>query len=179
MGTDIVRTVIVGVWAILPAYAPNSIAVVVGGGVPIDGGRRFRGARLLGDGKTWRGFVGGVLGGFVVASVMAAVRPVLTPWLPPFPFVVRVALPFGAMFGDLAGSFLKRRTGRERGAAFPGVDQYGFVVGALGLSLLVAPVWTVGTFTPPVFGVVVVLTPLVHLGTNAGAYVLGLKHEPW
>jgi len=27
--------------------------------------------------------------------------------------------------------------------------------------------------------VVVIFTPLLHVATNAGAYVLGLKGEPW
>ncbi len=35
------------------------------------------------------------------------------------------------------------------------------------------------TFTPPVILVVLVVTPLVHFGTNGGAYLLGLKDEPW
>jgi len=34
-------------------------------------------------------------------------------------------------------------------------------------------------FTLPVLVVVVVLTPLLHVGTNVLAYQLGLKDEPW
>jgi CDP-2,3-bis-(O-geranylgeranyl)-sn-glycerol synthase len=83
------------------------------------------------------------------------------------------------MLGDIVASFLKRRTGRERGAPFPGVDQLDFVVGALLLTLLVRPAWFLGTFTPVVLVVVLVMTPLLHVGTNAGAYLLGLKDEPY
>jgi len=172
-------TVLTAVWAILPAYVPNSVAVVVGGGPPIDGGRTWRGRRLLGDGKTWRGAVGGAVAGFVLALLMDAVRPAVAPSLPSFPLPAAVALPLGAMLGDVVGSFVKRRTGRERGAPFLLVDQLGFVVGALAVSFLLAPEWTVATFTPPVLLVVLVLTPLVHLGTNVAAYLLGLKDEPW
>jgi CDP-2,3-bis-(O-geranylgeranyl)-sn-glycerol synthase len=176
---DLVWTLATATWAILPAYVPNSAAVVVGGGRPIDGGLTWRGNRVLGDGKTWRGFVGGTLAGAAVAVGQNAIRPALSPVLPAFPPPVAVALPAGAMLGDAAGSFLKRRTGRERGAPFPLVDQGGFLVGALALSLAVAPAWTAATFTPTVLGVVVVLTPLLHLGTNGVAYLLDLKDEPW
>ena len=179
MTSNVVWTVVTALWAILPAYVPNSVAVLVGGGPPIDGGRTWRGHRLLGDGKTWRGAIGGSLVGFALALAMDAVRPALSPTFPDFPLSAAVALPVGAMVGDIAGSFVKRRTGRERGAPFPVVDQLGFVVGALGLSLLLAPTWTTRTFTLPVLLVVLIVTPLFHLGTNVAAYLLGLKDEPW
>jgi CDP-2,3-bis-(O-geranylgeranyl)-sn-glycerol synthase len=55
-----------------------------------------------------------------------------------YPVHAAVALALGAMLGDILASFLKRRTGRERGAAVPGVDQLDFVVASLGLTLLTA-----------------------------------------
>lgn len=179
MSPDLAWTLATAVWAILPAYVPNSAAVLVGCGPPIDGGRTWRGARVLGDGKTWRGFLGGTLAGVGVALALNALRPTLSPALPSFPPPVSVALPLGAMLGDTAGSFLKRRAGRERGAPVPILDQLGFVAGALLLSLGVDPAWTREAFTAPVLLVVVVLTPLAHFGTNAVAYRLGLKDQPW
>ncbi|MFB6219607.1 MAG: CDP-archaeol synthase, partial [Halobacteriaceae archaeon] len=59
----VLEVVGVALWAMLPAYVPNNAAVLVGGGRPIDGGRTWRGRRLLGDGKTWRGTAGGVAAG--------------------------------------------------------------------------------------------------------------------
>jgi CDP-2,3-bis-(O-geranylgeranyl)-sn-glycerol synthase len=170
-------------WAMLPAYVPNNVAVLVGGGPPIDGGRTVGGRRLLGDGKTWRGTAGGWLAGFGLALLLDALRPTVSDaigvGLPAVPLAAAVALPAGAMLGDVAASFLKRRTGRERGAPLPGVDQLDFVVGALLLSVLAAPTWFLDTFTVPVVVVVLVLTPVLHVGTNAIAYALGLKAEPW
>ena len=179
MSPGIVVTVLTGIWAILPAYLPNSVAVLVGGGPPIDGGRSWRGSRLLGDGKTWRGFLGGTLAGALLALAMNALRPGLAPTLPAFPAPAVLTLPLGAMLGDVAGSFLKRRSGRERGAPAPVLDQLGFVVVALALTFAAAPGWTTRTFTLPVLVVVVLLTPVVHLVTNGGAYLVGLKDEPW
>jgi CDP-2,3-bis-(O-geranylgeranyl)-sn-glycerol synthase len=170
-------------WAMLPAYVPNNAAVLLGGGRPVDGGRTWRGRRLLGDGKTWRGTVGGVLTGVGLALLLDAVRDaaaaLLGVPLAPFPLAAAVGLAGGAMLGDMAASFGKRRMGRARGAPVPGVDQLDFVVGALACAALLAPGWFGRTFTPAAVGVVLVATPLLHVGTNAAAYALGLKSEPW
>jgi CDP-2,3-bis-(O-geranylgeranyl)-sn-glycerol synthase len=141
------------------------------------------GRRLLGDGKTWRGTAVGWAAGALLAVALNQLGPaaadLLRTDLPAFPAGAVLALPLGAMLGDVGVSFLKRRTGRERGAPFPGVDQLDFVVGALILTALAAPGWFSDTFTLPVLAVVVVLTPVLHVATNGIAYALGLKDEPW
>jgi CDP-2,3-bis-(O-geranylgeranyl)-sn-glycerol synthase len=178
--------VAVAVWAMLPAYVPNNAAVLVGGGPPIDAGRTLGENRILGDGKTWRGTAGGLLAGGALAlglNLLAAPVEsvgVLAPGtLPRFPLAAALGLPAGALLGDMVASFLKRRLDRERGAPVPGLDQLDFVVGALAVTALVAPDWFAGVFTLPVIAAVLVLTPLLHLGTNAVAYRLGLKDEPY
>ncbi|MHB9286978.1 CDP-2,3-bis-(O-geranylgeranyl)-sn-glycerol synthase [Halobacteriales archaeon Cl-PHB] len=180
---SVIGVVVTAFWAMLPAYVPNNAAVLVGGGPPIDGGRTWDGKRLLGDGKTWRGTAGGWLAGFLLALGLNAVHDgasdVLGVAVPEFSLAAALALPLGAMLGDITASFLKRRTGRERGAPFPGVDQLDFVAGALLLAFVATPGWVTATFTPRVLVAVVVLTPILHVGTNAGAYLLGLKDEPW
>ncbi|GAB7094557.1 CDP-2,3-bis-(O-geranylgeranyl)-sn-glycerol synthase [Halolamina litorea] len=170
-------------WAMLPAYVPNNAAVLAGGGRPIDGGRTMNGKRLLGDGKTWRGTAVGTAVGVALALLLDAAAPAagdaLGITLPGFPINAAVGLALGAMLGDIGASFIKRRSGRERGAAFPGLDQLDFVVGALVLALLFAPDWTLETFTLGRVAVVAVVTPLLHVGTNVIAYWLGVKDEPW
>lgn len=179
----LVPLVVGALWAMVPAYIPNNAAVLAGGGRPIDGGRTMGGRRLLGDGKTWRGTVFGTLAGVAIASLLNIVRPAAESSfgfaLPEFPLVAAFALALGAMLGDIAASFLKRRSGRERGAAFPVLDQLDFVVGALLLALVVDPNWFLETFTLTRIVVVVVMTPLLHVSTNGIAYALGLKAEPW
>jgi len=170
-------------WAMLPAYVPNNAAVLAGGGRPIDAGRTWGGRRLLGDGKTWRGTAVGTAVGVGLALLLhrlaGPVGAALGVDLPTFPPAAAVGLAGGAMLGDIAASFLKRRTGRERGAAFPGIDQLDFVVGALGLAALFATGWFRATFTPAVLAAVVVLTPVLHVVTNVAAHRLGLKDESW
>ena len=180
---DVLAVVVTAIWAMLPAYVPNNAAVLAGGGRPIDGGRCWRGRRLLGDGKTWRGTAVGIVAGALIAVVLNALRAAAAPvfgfGLPLFPPAAVVTLPAGAMLGDIVASFGKRRTGRERGAAFPVVDQLDFVAGALLLTLLAAPAWFGSVFTLPVLLAVVILTPVLHVGTNAIGYALGFKAEPW
>jgi len=180
---DVIGVVVTAVWAMLPAYVPNNAAVLAGGGRPIDGGRTMGGRRVLGDGKTWRGTLAGTLAGTVLALVLTTVAPAVSDVigyaLPEFPLRAGLGLAFGAMAGDIGASFLKRRSGRERGAAFPGLDQLDFVVGALLAAVVFAPAWTLATFTLPVLAAVLLLTPLLHVVTNVGAYLLGVKNEPW
>jgi CDP-2,3-bis-(O-geranylgeranyl)-sn-glycerol synthase len=180
---SLAATVAIAVWVMLPAYVPNNVAVVAGGGRPIDGGRTWGDRRLLGDGKTWRGTAAGTLAGVALAVVLNAINPGATDFLgvslPTFPPAAMVALAFGAMLGDILASFLKRRTGRQRGAAFPLVDQLDFVVVALALTAVVAPAWFGATFTLDVVVAILVITPLLHVLTNGIAYLLGLKDEPW
>lgn len=177
------RTLVVAFWAMLPAYVPNNVAVLFGGGPPIDAGLTLNGRRLLGDGKTWRGTLAGIAAGALLAVGLDAVAPRLEGRLgcslPRFPTRVALALPTGAMIGDIAASFFKRRTGRERGAMMPGLDQLDFVAGALGVASLATPRWFARTFSRGTLGVVLLLTPALHLGTNTVAYLLGMKDEPW
>ncbi|KAB7515322.1 CDP-2,3-bis-(O-geranylgeranyl)-sn-glycerol synthase [Halosegnis rubeus] len=177
------ETVAVALWTMLPAYIPNNAAVLFGGGPPIDGGRTYDGKRILGDGKTWRGTAAGTIAGVVVAfglnAVDAAVAGLVGFDLPTFPLLAAVGLAFGAMLGDILASLVKRRSGRARGASFPGLDQLDFVATSLLLAFLLAPAWASDVFSLPVVLAIVVVTPVLHLTTNGIAYLLGLKNEPY
>jgi CDP-2,3-bis-(O-geranylgeranyl)-sn-glycerol synthase len=178
----VLETIAVAIWVMLPAYIPNNVAVLAGGGRPIDGGQTLDDdKRILGDGKTWRGTAVGTVAGVVVALLLNALHPRVSDAIAadPFPIAAAISLAFGAMLGDILASFLKRRTGRARGAAFPVVDQLDFVVVSLFLTAIVATGWFLDTFTIPVIIAVLVLTPLLHVSANALAYALGLKDEPW
>src|SRR5712691_11772070 len=60
------ETIPQALWFFLPAFLANPMAVVFGGGTPIDLGRSLRdGQRVFGDGKTWRGLLGGTTMGAV------------------------------------------------------------------------------------------------------------------
>jgi CDP-2,3-bis-(O-geranylgeranyl)-sn-glycerol synthase len=167
------------VWALLPAFIPNNVAVVFGGGPPIDDGRTWRGRRLLGDGKTWRGLVVGTLWGAPLAIALNHFNvEFFQTSFPVFTIQTGLVLAFGAMLGDIGASFIKRRLDRERGSPVPGLDQLDFLVGAFVLVFLVDPAW-VTTLPLDALLAVVICTPLAHLGMNRLAFHLGLKDEPW
>jgi CDP-2,3-bis-(O-geranylgeranyl)-sn-glycerol synthase len=79
----------------------------------------------------------------------------------------------GAVLGDLLGAFLKRRLGIKPGDPLPIIDQLDFVFGALLFGSLVFPLSLASVL------LVVLVTPPIHLGTNYGAYLLGLKKTYW
>ena len=176
-------------WFFLPAFVANPSAVLWGGGPPMDFGRKARdGERILGDGKTWRGLLGGTLSGVVLGLILALPFDVLasgSSWNFGPPLVALLAsalLAFGALLGDVVGAFVKRRRHMPRGAKAPGLDQYDFVVGALILSLAF-PLWSVPRFFSgdAWFGLlaIIVITPALHRAVNIVGYRLGRKHEPW
>ncbi len=168
-------------WLMLPAYVPNSSAVLFAGKTPIDfGGTFVDGKRIFGPGKTWRGLIGGTIVGIVVGLLLQFIELSTHLGLPSFdPLLVVVTLSLGAMLGDLIKSFFKRRLGLSRGRPLPLADQLDFVIGAWVLTYLFFPEWFVHNFTLPVIVVVLVLSPLIHLTVNLIGYKLGKKQEPW
>ena len=163
----------------------------------MDFGRTLRdGERVFGDGKTWRGLIGGTLTGAVLGLLLylpfALADPSST-WSFGRPssgladgavvaFTASGLLAFGALLGDLVAAFLKRRMHKPRGAKAPGLDQYDFVAGAL-LASLVAAGWSVPRFFSgdAWYGLlaIILITPLLHRGVNIVGYRMGKKHEPW
>jgi CDP-2,3-bis-(O-geranylgeranyl)-sn-glycerol synthase len=184
-----VEAALVGLWLMLPALIPNTAAVLWGGGTPMDFGRSWRGKRILGDGKTWRGFLGGALTGaaFGILEIVISQDPSVPaswgfgPW--PESIATVFALAFGSMVGDSAGSFLKRRLDFERGEKAPGLDQYNFVVGAVAFALILRPQWFLDhyIFDSGIFGMILLLAvvPVLHRGVNIIGYKLGKKNVPW
>jgi CDP-2,3-bis-(O-geranylgeranyl)-sn-glycerol synthase len=169
------------IWIMLPAYVPNSAAVVLGGGMPIDRGRVHEdGRRILGDGKTYRGLVLGILAGILVGCLQILVQSGDFPeFLPRHTLLTVSLLATGALLGDLVKSYFKRRRGIGKGEKWPVVDQYDFVAGALLLTLAGAPSWVVTYVTLPVLFWILVLTPLLHRAVNVLGYSLGMKDVPW
>ncbi len=151
---------------VFPAYAANGAPVIFGGGRPLDMKRKFFGRRIFGDHKTVRGTVSSVIAGVLVGVIE---YPFLHYMLP-----VAILLTIGANFGDLFGSFIKRRLDIKAGKSTPLLDQYGFFVFAL---LFALPLGNL----PSLYGIIflVVLTGLLHPLTNMGAHRLKLKDVPW
>jgi CDP-2,3-bis-(O-geranylgeranyl)-sn-glycerol synthase len=168
-------------WIMLPAYLPNPAAVVGGGGTPIDLGRRFPdGRRILGDGKTFRGFFIGVAAGMAVGVLQIALQegfPSLP--VPAHTYASIFLLAVGALTGDAVKSFFKRRVGKERGAKWPIADQYDLVAGALLFLAVFDLPWFLAEITLPRFILILLITPILHRLVNLVGYAARLKDVPW
>jgi CDP-2,3-bis-(O-geranylgeranyl)-sn-glycerol synthase len=174
-------SLLLAVWIMIPAYVPNSAAALLGGGTPIDLGRTFSdGRRIFGDGKTYRGFLAGVLCGILagVAEIWAQGQFGWTV-LPEQTLLSVTLLATGALLGDLIKSFAKRRLGKGQGEAWFLADQYDLVAGALLLLVLADPQWLLENITLPIAVWIIVVTPLLHRGVNIIGYLIGVKDVPW
>jgi len=88
---------------------------------------------------------------------------------------------YGAAFGDLAGSFLKRRFGIKSGAPFWVVDQLDFAIGAIIFAIIPA-IFFPGFYLIPDINIIIfllILTPSISLIANTIAYLVNLKEVPW
>jgi CDP-2,3-bis-(O-geranylgeranyl)-sn-glycerol synthase len=149
-----------------PSYVANAAPLLFGGGAPLDGGRNFLDReRVFGAHKTIRGFFAGILAGSVIGLAESPVDGRL--------LLGGFMIALGTVLGDLLGAFFKRRFQIKPGSPLPIVDQLDFVFGGLLLGQLVLPLnlWSAL--------VVVLVTPPIHLGTNYGAYKLGIKRTRW
>lgn len=168
------------IWIILPAYAANGLAPLARGKHPIDGGRRFGGNRLFGDGKTWEGLVFGIVVAVIIALIEMAAYPYL-PWdispvtlvIAPMSIALGFLLGLGAMLGDLAGSFIKRRFGLKRGEPAPLLDQEDFLIGSLLFASLLVTVKTEWWI------LLLVITPVIHWVACVIGYIFKLKKTPY
>ena len=138
-------------WLYLPGYLSNTAAMLGGKWIPdmtgipvkpIDGGKvHSDGNRILGDGKTWNGLIGGTIGGGLLAILTHLISKgnhvTSAPFLDPLgsygtsssvitdswfwiggewgsAFILGCVLGLGCMVGDSVGSFIKRRRGLKR-----------------------------------------------------------------
>ena len=159
---------------LIPLYVANSMAMVFGGGNPLDGNRLMRdGKPILGKGKTVRGTIAGIACGTIAAAMVWLLFPqqtlIATNQYVLFGFLVSC----GAMAGDLAGSFIKRRLLIDSGAPTPGLDQLGFAVGGL--------LFSTPLYLPNAYEVLVIcaFTIITHVGSNYAAFKMGIKKVPW
>ncbi len=147
---------------------------------PIDGGRKFKGKRIFGDHKTWRGFAAG----FVAATVVVILQYLAYIWFEPIQtfslvdyrelniIIWSLALTLGALGGDAIKSFFKRQAGKPPGASWPPFDQIDYVLGTIVVSYFIYPLETRLYLMALIIGLA--LHPLVNLI----AWTLKLQEEP-
>lgn len=176
---------------LLPAMTANTFAPFFGGGTPMDMGRaRKDGRRYLGDGKTWRGFIGGISGAALLGLLLMLILHFTgvssiddSLWGPyPLNLVLIMILPVGSLFGDALGSFIKRAMNRPRGKKTPLLDQWDYIIGTVVFILPFYPWWyetfiAEGAWIASILFLAVAF--LAHTVANWIGYWIGVKKEPW
>ena len=208
---------IMTLWLYLPGFLANTFAMMWGkwlpktgyGPWPIDGGRNWKdGNRLLGDGKTWNGLIGGSLTSGLLCVIIVALMgepPSLETiesdifahpltgyedtWfnigsIYTSAFVLGTFLGFACLLGDSTGSFFKRRRGLKRegdvSSKAPLLDTLPFaiMVFLFGQIFLGESLLSQNELISPML-VMIVITPILHRSFNLIGYYIGWKDVPY
>ncbi len=127
-------------------------------------------SRWFGSHKTYRGFTVAILGGGIIGLGIGQ-------WIPQFfntpidAFLYGSALGFGALFGDLIESFIKRRKGKKPGESWFFWDGVDYILGAL----VVVFLWGISITWIDTL-ILLVLAPTLSTISNRIAYWLGIKN---
>jgi len=165
----------------LPAYFANMAPVIVKNifndlKVPIDFNKKINNKPIFGKNKTFRGLIFGVLFAVVIAylqfllyknNIFVDISIVdYSDWI-----LIGLLMGFGAIFGDLIESFVKRRLNYKSGKTFIPFDQLDFVIGAMIFiyPLVILSVSKIIT--------ILLLSFVLHVIVNHLAFYTGIREE--
>jgi len=175
-------------WFFLPAGIANASPIIVAKlpglrawSAPIDGGKTYRGQRILGSHKTWRGLVTGMVMATVVLWLQQlAVENihVLAEWTTQVDYAALPTLLVGPLFGlgalggDAIESFFKRQRKVPPGHGWFPFDQTDYIIGG---AIAVAPFVQLRIWQ---YGELLLIWLLVHVVASYVGYLLHLKERP-
>lgn len=172
-------------WFMLPAYGANMVPGLFKNtlkplGKPIDRGKTWRGKRIFGDNKTYRGLIVGVFFSILLAFFQSKLYMVdffksisIIDYSEVNFLMLGVLLGFGALFGDMIKSFFKRRKGIKFGDKWIPFDQIDWVIGSVVFVLFI--------YIPDIIHLItiIVLFPILHVIINHIAFFLKLRDKKW
>lgn len=182
-------TVILILWLYLPIILANPAPVLAANipklksyNHPLDMNRTYRDIRILGDHKTFRGILAGMIGGGLVTlfqylitvntSYFSSITSLMD-YTSPTIIMYGVVVGFGALAGDSIKSFFKRQLRIEPGKSWVPFDQLDFVVGAIIFSL---PFYTLELWQ---YGLLLLSALFLHPLFNVISWLLGLQSKPY
>lgn len=146
---------------------------------PLDFGASWRGKRVFGDNKTWRGLVIGTFVGALTGALIYLVYPSfineieIVPTLPLLDMlVIGALLGFGALAGDAIESFFKRRANVAPGKTWFPFDQTDYIIGGL------VAVWPVVQLSFLQYVTIGLVWVCLHLITNYIGFKIGVNERP-
>ena len=182
------ESVLSAIWFFLPAafanMAPifaNNIPQIAHWKPPMDFGRSYRGHRIFGDHKTFRGLAAGAIMGMLITALqMWLTRFSWNDGLIQYVDYTNVEALFaggflgvGALVGDAVKSFFKRQVGIKPGKSWVPFDQTDWIFGAylFGLPFAVLDL--------PTYLWSLIIAACLHPITNLLGWVLKMKDKPF
>ncbi len=183
-----IKDILFATWFFLPAGLANMTPVLVSHlpylrrfNQPIDANIRFRSVPLLGDHKTWRG----LLSGIVVAVIVLQLQVILFNHVDFFRtisngvqynhlpvFALGILLGFGALGGDIVESFFKRQFNILPGKSLFPFDQIDYIIGGLLGSMVII------SFNFSQYLWIIVTWLILHLMAGLVGFLIGVKDKP-
>ncbi len=172
-------------WFFLPAGIANATPVFAKKvpllnrwTTPLDFGKSWRGKRLFGANKTWRGLVFGTLVGALTSLIIYLAYPDAAHQLDFAEnqllrmLLLGGLLGVGALLGDSIESMVKRQLGIAPGEPWFPFDQIDYIIGGLVFSSLLVTL-------EPLQNVTILLVYFgLHLVSSYIGYLLNLKDKP-
>ncbi|MCH8003174.1 MAG: CDP-2,3-bis-(O-geranylgeranyl)-sn-glycerol synthase [Nanoarchaeota archaeon] len=167
----------------LPVYFANMAPVIVKKvfnnlAFPLDFNKKIGNKEIFGKNKTFRGLIFGVIFAIIITfiqfnfyknNILVDLSIVdYSDWL-----LIGLLMGFGAIFGDLAESFVKRRINCKPGKPFIPFDQLDFVIGAL---IFIYPIVALSLNK---IITILLLSFVLHVIVNHVAYYTGFRKEKW
>lgn len=138
---------------------------------PMDFGKSYKGVRIFGKNKRWRGLISGIIAGTITGLIIY--EPFFADDYSRLTFaLIAASMSAGALIGDAVESFFKRQRKIASGQPWFPFDQTDYIIGGLifvlpfGVLHLWLILWVVGLY----FG--------LHLVSSYIGYLLGLKELP-
>jgi len=184
---DMYKEVIFALWFFLPAGIANVSPIFAAKvsserwAAPIDFRKTFKGKRILGDHKTWRGLIVGIVMATLVLwlqqylvrhfgwaqSITSKVDYKTVPVL-----LLGPAFGIGALGGDAIESFFKRQVNRPPGSGWFPFDQTDYIIGG---AIASSPFFRLSVEQ---FIVLLLIWLVIHVVASYIGFLLGLKERP-
>jgi CDP-2,3-bis-(O-geranylgeranyl)-sn-glycerol synthase len=184
----VIKDIFFALWFFLPAAIANVVPVLVAPmpflkrfTAPIDGGLTYRGKRLLGSHKTWRGLISGTIFAtltFWLQQLAAGHIAWVHTWTAQVDYtrlptiVVGVLFGLGSLGGDALESFFKRQRDVKPGHGWFPFDQIDYIIGGAVATMPFI------RLTLLQYAWLIVLWLILHIAAGYIAYWLNLKERP-
>lgn len=163
-----------GIANMSPVFA-NRVPLLNKWKTPLDFGKYYKGKRVFGDNKTWRGLIVGS----IVAGLFSLLLNSLASGFVEVPiefhigrFLFGIWIGLGALLGDAVESFFKRQRGVPSGHSWFPWDQIDYVLGAILFSIVIVREPII------VYMLTIGIYFSLHVVVSYIGFLLGLKDKP-